>query len=516
VNALVPLPAVLPLLAAGLSLMLTRFPRAQRSISVVVLAGVLATAVALLVAADRDGTIAVQAGGWPVPVGITLVADRLSALLLTVSSAVTLVVLVYAIGQGVADESGGGADDERTPPSVFHPAYLVLTAGVALAFLSGDLFNLFVAFEVLLSASYVLLTLNGTPARIRAGMTYILVSLLSSLLFLAAVALVYAATGTVNFAQLAQRVPALPEGVRTALGLLLLVVFGIKAAVFPLSFWLPDSYPTAPAPVTAVFAGLLTKVGVYAIVRTQTLLFPRGDASVLLLMLALGTMVVGILGAIAQQDIKRMLSFTLVSHIGYMVFGVALFTVAGLAGAILYIVHHITVQTTLFLVSGLVERRAGTTSLRRLGGLAHSAPVVALLFFVPALSLAGIPPLSGFLAKLALLQAGLAAGGFWAHVVVVGAIAVSLLTLYAVAIAWSRAFWGGARAVVPDRDPDDRVDVATVRLPRVMVGATAAIVAFGVGITVVAGPLYALTMRAAADLHERTPYQREVLGDGAP
>ena len=222
---------------------------------------------------------------------------------------------------------------------------------------------------------------------------------------------------------------------------MLLIAFCIKAAVFPLSAWLPDSYPTAPAPVTAVFAGLLTKVGVYAIIRTQTLLFPGGALDDLLMWAGLATMVMGILGAVAQTDIRRMLSFTLVSHIGYMVFGIALGTAAGLAGAIFYVAHHIAIQTTLFLVAGLVERQGGSTSVDRLGGLAKRSPLLAVLFFVPAMNLAGIPPLSGFIGKLGLLEAGVADGSPLALTLVAGGVVTSLLTLLAVARVWTRAFW---------------------------------------------------------------------------
>src|SRR3546814_6038903 len=229
-------------------------------------------------------------------------------------------------------------------------------AGVSNAFLAGDLFNLFVSFEMLLFASYVLLTLGGTAARVRAGTIYVVVNMVSSSLFLIALAAVYAATGSLNFAQLALRLDDVEHGTALMLQLLLLTTFAIKAAVFPLSFWLPDSYPTAPAPVTAVFAGLLTKVGVYAILRVQVLLFPDSPLSNLLLWAALLTMVIGILGAIAQSDIKRMLSFTLVSHIGYMIFGIGLASEAGVSGAIFYVAHHITIQTALFLVVGLIEQ----------------------------------------------------------------------------------------------------------------------------------------------------------------
>jgi multicomponent Na+:H+ antiporter subunit D len=292
------------------------------------------------------------------------------------------------------------------------------------------------------------------------------------------------------------------------LQLLLLLAFGIKAAIFPLSAWLPDSYPTAPAPVTAVFAGLLTKVGVYAILRVQTLLFPGGRADDLLLWAALATMVIGILGAVAQNDIKRLLSFTLVSHIGYMIFGIALSSEVGTAAAIFYVVHHITVQTTLFLVVGLLERRGGSTSLDHLGGLAKIAPFLAVLFFVPAMNLAGVPPFSGFLGKVGLIQAGVVAGTPLAYALVVGSVVTSLLTLYALIKAWNKAFWQTAPETV---EP--------MRLPRGMVGSAAALVVLGVGLTVVAGPLYGYTERAAGDLRARLPYIEAVLtedgrGDG--
>ncbi|RKN49217.1 Na+/H+ antiporter subunit D [Micromonospora endolithica] len=495
-NALVPLPVVVPLLGAALALLLARWPALQRTVSVACLTATLVVAVTLLVQAYRYGPVVVHVGGWPTPVGIVLVADQLAALMLVVSSAVTLCVLLYSIGQGQS-ETG-----ESAPLTIFHPTYLVLTAGVTNAFLAGDLFNLFVGFEILLAASFVLITLGGTETRIRTGSTYVVVSILSSMLFLTAVGLVYAATGTLNMAQLTQRLDALPADVRLVLQLMLLLAFAIKAAVFPLSAWLPDSYPTAPAPVTAVFAGLLTKVGVYAIIRAETLLFPGGRADRILLVAAGLTMVVGILGAVAQSDMKRLFSFTLVSHIGYMIFGVALGTVAGLSGAIFYVVHHITIQTTLFLVAGLVEERAGSTDLRRLGGLARVAPLLGVLFFVPAMNLAGVPPFSGFLGKLGLLQAGVAAGGPLPGALVAAGTLTSLLTLYVASRVWNIAFWRAPRLATAE---------PVVRLPALMVGATVALVVLGLALTVVAGPLFDVTGDAAADLRDRRPYVRSVL-----
>ncbi|TNC47575.1 Na+/H+ antiporter subunit D [Mumia zhuanghuii] len=520
---LIPLPVVLALLGAGVCLALGQNARVQRVISFTTLSIIVAVAGVLLWAADRHGPQVVYVGGWPARMGIVLVADRLSALLLLVSAIVTLCVLAYSVGQGIIEF---GRD---TPLSVFYPTYLVLSAGVSNAFLSGDLFNLYVGFEVLLAASYVLITLGGTGPRVRAGTTYVVVSVLSSMVFLIAIAGVYAATGTVNMADLAVKLQEVPEGVRVVLQLMLLTAFSIKAAVFPLSAWLPDSYPTAPAPVTAVFAGLLTKVGVYAIMRVQTLLFPDSPLSDLLLWAALLTMFIGILGAVAQSDIKRMLSFTLVSHIGYMVFGVAVASDLGLAGAIFYIVHHITIQTTLFLVTGLIEIRGGSTSLEHLGGLAKAAPVLALMFFLPAMNLSGIPPFSGFLGKVALVQAGVDRAGWLTYLVVGVSIVTSLLTLYAIAKTWNRAFWR-PRTEEPDELTEsvpssgtksgapwgDTVAVTSVRsLPRAMVVPTLTLVSLGTALTFVAGPLFGITERAAEELRDRTPYIETVLDDGS-
>ncbi len=502
-SALVPLPVLLPLLGAALTLLMARSSSGQRLVSVVTLSGVLACAIGLMVLSARDGAQVVTVGAWPTGVGIALVADRLSSLMLATSAAVTLLVMLFSVGQGAAvDRAEDAPDSARIPVSIYHPTFLVLSAGVSIAFLAGDLFNLFVGFEVLLAASYVLLTLGGTSARVAAGTTYILVALASSFVFLAGVGLVYAATGTLAMADLPDRLAALPSPVALSLQLVLLVAFGIKAAIFPLSAWLPDSYPTAPAPVTAIFAGLLTKVGVYAIFRTQTLLFPTERSEALtdvLLVLALGTMVVGALGAIVQSDFKRVLSFTLVSHIGYMLFGIALGSELALTGAIFYVVHHIVVQTALFLISGLIEVRAGTTSIERLGGLASALPWLGVLYLIPALNLAGIPPFSGFVGKVVLLRAGVDDGGTLVWVLVVGAVVTSFLTLLAMARVWAKAFWSGR---APDEPRPARVGAPTLtrRLPAGVVVPTLGAVAATLVLTIGAGPLYAYSAAAATDV----------------
>ncbi|GAA2286548.1 Na+/H+ antiporter subunit D [Streptomyces ruber] len=522
-TALLSLPVLLPALGAGLSLLGMR-RTLTRALSTGVLAGVVACGAALLVLADRDGPQALHAGGWPAPLGITLVADRLSALLLTVSALVALAVLVFAIGQGTAEE-------RHRSPAVFHPAYLVLVMGVGLAFLAGDLFNLFVAFEVMLAASYVLITLNADENRIRAGMTYTIVSLTSSLLFVSLIALVYAATGTVTLAQLGPRLAELPDGLRSAFALLLLAVIGIKAAIVPFHFWLPDSYPTAPAPITAVLAALLTKVGVYVLLRTQTLLFPRSGVWTLLACVAIITMIVGILGAIAQDDINRLLSFTLVSHIGFMLFGLALFDTAGLTGTILYVVHHIVVQAALFLVAGLVVGRTGTAALHRMAERPSPGPLVVVLFALPALSLSGIPPFSGFVAKLALLRAGAAEGSPAAWALAAAALLTSLLTLYAMTRVATSAFTGRQTDGPADRRADHRpgrragheeaqepssappdTRHGRPRGSRSMLAAAAGMTATGVVIALCAGPLARVGERAAGDLLRPDAYRSAVLG----
>ena len=493
-NALVPLVVLVPLIAAATALVFGRRHRAQRIISILALSVVLAISLALLYLVDTGGPVVVEVGGWEAPFGIVLVVDRLAALMLVVSSIVLLAVLVFSVGQGLAD------GDEETPVSIYYPAYLILATGVFNAFIAGDLFNLYVGFEILLVASYVLITLGGTESRIRAGTTYIVVSLISSIFFLASIAMIYGAVGTVNIAQISVRMAEIPLDVQVLLHVMLLLGFGIKAAVFPLSFWLPDSYPTAPAPVTAVFAGLLTKVGVYAIIRTETVIFPGPELNPVLLVVALLTMVVGVLGAVAQADIKRILSFTLVSHIGYMILGVALGTAAGTSAAIYYIVHHIVVQTTLFLATGLIERKGSTTSIRRLGGMLATAPLIAVLFFVPALNLGGIPPFSGFIGKVALFEASAAEGSILSYTLIGAGALVSLLTLYALIRVWNMVFWRPAEdAEAPDAD-DLRSASPSRSIPPLMIVATAGMVVVSLALTVFAGPLYDISTRAGEGL----------------
>lgn len=517
-NAILPLVVLLPLAGAAVALVLGRFRRAQIAVSTLTLTAVLVLAVILLAHVDTHGTVVVQVGGWDAPFGIVLVADRLAVIMVLISALMLLGVLIFAVGQGIAD------GDRETPVSIFHPTYLILAAGVFGAFVAGDLFNMYVSFEMLLAASYVLLTLAGTGARIRAGVTYIIVSLTSSLIFLAAIALIYAATGTVTIALIAERVRDLPADVQLILCVALLTAFCVKAAVFPMSFWLPDSYPTAPAPVTAVFAGLLTKVGVYAIIRTDTVLFTDVDIDIPLMVIAALTLIIGVLGALAQADIKRLLSFTLVSHIGYMIFGISIGSTAALAATIFYIIHHITVQTTLFLATGLVERVGGTTSINRLGGILRASPLVSVLFFIGAMNLGGIPPFSGFLGKVGLFQAGAELGTALSYALIAAGALTSLLTLYALVRVWNMAFWRSSADVAGYSSPlldslaegpeDEGETVRSKRVPALMVAATTGMVVLTIGLTVFAGPLFEIASRAAANTGNESTYVESVFPGG--
>jgi multicomponent Na+:H+ antiporter subunit D len=513
-DVLAPLVLGLPLIGAALALVAHTRIMIQRLISVGTVTALLGVSVALLMHVEAHGPAAVEVGAWPAPLGIMLVADMLSMLLITIAMVTVLAVLVFAIGH----------IDRAVERRFFHPLYLVLAAGVGASFITGDLFNLFVAFEVMLIASYVLLTIAGGRDTIRPAMTYVVVNLLASTLFISSVGLLYAATGTVNIADLAVKVAELDPQLQLAFSLLFLVVFGIKAGIFPLFFWLPDSYPTAPSAITAVFAGLLTKVGVYAIIRSQTIVFAAQETPRTLLLTVAGlTMIIGVLGAIAQEEMKRILSFHIISQIGYMIFGIGIATVAGLAGGILYMIHHIPVKTALFLVAGMIQKATGTNELRDLGGLVRRMPLAAVLFMIPALSLAGLPPFSGFFAKLSLAQAGFTAE-YW---VITGvALGGGILTLFSMTKVWAGVFWGEAPEIRPAEvdaaaAPSDgavavamrpRTDVAArLRVPAMVNAGTIGLVAVTLAIAVAAEPLYDLSVRAAEGLLDPTAYIEAVL-----
>src|SRR5687767_11288035 len=491
------LPIVVPLMTAIALQLLPRRPGLLRGVAFAGALVILGLAVVLFARVQSEGIQVTRIGSWPAPFGITLVADLFSAL---------LVMMVGIIGAAVTGSSFSGVDPRREALG-YHALIHLLLMGVSGAFLTGDIFNLYVWFEVTLISSFVLMSLHRTRAQLHAAFIYVALNLLASAFLLTAIGLLYGQAGTLNLADLARtwperRTPALDA----ALSMLFLTAFGIKAGLFPLFFWLPASYHTPPAAVGALLAGLLTKVGVYAMIRVFTLLFPDPNASVYTVLLALSaiTMVVGLIGALAQRDFRRVLSFNLVGHIGFTTVGLALWTPAALGGSILYVLHHMLVISTLFLVSGLLLRRRRTTDLQALGGMYRAQPFVACLALVPLFSLAGVPPLSGFLAKLAVVRPMI---GQQQYALAAIALTVSLLTVLSMARVWEEAFWKRATDHAPE-------PVHQPRLGGAILAPVALLVSLTIGFSVAAGPVYGLATRAAQQLLDRDGYVRAVLGEG--
>ena len=494
-NALLVMPIILPLAAAIASLLAWRRRRFQSVLSIVGTVLLLIGSLALLQEVWRHGVQATQVGDWPAPFGVTLVADMFSAIMVVLSGLMGLMVAVYSLA----------GMDERRKAFGYYPLFFVLLMGVNGAFLTGDLFNLYVWFEVMLIASFVLMVLGGTRAQLEGGFKYVTLNLMASALFLSAVGILYGTAGTLNMADLSQRLSETSQpGLVTTLGVLFLAAFGIKAAVFPFFFWLPASYHTPPTPISAIFAGLLTKVGVYALIRCFTLLFVQdvGYTHTLLMVIAGFTMVTGVLGAAAQNDFRRLLSFHIVSQIGYMIMGLALWSPLALAGAVFYILHNIIAKTNLFLIAGVVRRLYGTEYLKELGGLYRTRPLFSLLFLVPALGLAGLPPLSGFWAKFTLVQAGLEAKQY---VIVAVALGVSLLTLYSMTKIWAQVFWKDPPRSIEEAQLE-RADWVSFLIPIVVLAT----------LTMAAGlafePMFQLSMRASEQLLNPAEYVHAVMG----
>jgi len=502
-NVWLVLPVLIPMLTGIVTLLWQRPRGLQRWASVVGATSLLVTALGLLARVWHEGILTTQLGNWPPPYGIILVADLLSAIMVTLTGVIGLACALYALASlDPARERFG-----------YHSLYHFLLMGVCGAFLTGDLFNLYVWFEVMLMASFVLLALGGERGQMTGAIKYVTLNLLSTALFLTALGLLYGVAGTLNMADLARKIAALDEpqplGVVTTLAMLFLAAFGIKAAAFPLFFWLPASYHTPPVVVTAVFAGLLTKVGMYALIRLFTLIFVHdvGYTHTLILIIAGLTMVTGVLGAVAQYEFRRLLSFHIISQIGYLLMGLGLFSPLALAGAVFFTFHVSVAKTALFLVSGVTERLRGTYDLKDLGGLYRTHPGLAVLFLISAMSLAGMPPLSGFFAKLSLVQAGLALGQYS---IVAVALGVSLLTLFSMLKIWNEAFWKSPPlpTLMPGEEGSGGQD-ARLSLRLLPIGLLATVsIALGLG----AGPLFALALRAGEQLLNPAAYIQAVLG----
>ncbi len=503
------LPIVLPLMTGAALLLLER--RAARLlpwISIGSALGGLLVAVTLLMQAQSGVVQAYLLGNWAASFGIALALDRLAAMLLLLTAMVGLVALLYA--------SGGDAARGRH----FHSLMQFQLMGLNGAFLTADLFNLFVFFEVLLMASYGLLLHGGGAARLRAATHYVSFNLAGSALFLIAVSLLYGLTGTLNMADLAQRVPQVAAD-RTQLvqsaALLLIVVFGIKAALLPLYFWLPATYGAATGSVAAMFA-IMTKVGVYAILRVTTLIFGESGgvaahiASPWLQALALGTLLLGAVGALAAQNLRALIGNAVIASAGTLLLAVGLGRADTVAAGLFYLVDSTLVVAALFLLADRIRLARGVTADQLVAGNLGAARIsLSLLFFVFAAALAGLPPLSGFLGKAMLLQA--AGQTAWAGSIVAVVLASSFLMLVALSRAGSVLFWLPATATASSTmSVPTNVTVAASGWHLGQRAAVAGLLLLIICCAVFAGPLSRLTAATAEQLFERNAYLQAVLG----
>jgi len=430
VSALVVTPVLVPLATVVLTTLTNRRPALQQALSLAGVLAFLACAVALVFLAAADQPARTAFGSWVAPYGIEFHLDRIGASLVLITALMGTASLLFL------------ASDADPGPR--HPLLLPLVhgvlAGVGGAFSTADLFNLYVWFEVMLICALGLFALGGRLDQLDATFKYLVLNLLGTLLLLIAVGAIYGATGHLNFGALSAAASGMPPALATVLLAALLLAFLIKAGSFPVYAWLPASYHTLPAPILALFAGLLTKVGVYAVLRIVGDVFAPAPGIIMeaLGWIAAATMILGVLGAAYHWDMRRILAFHIVSQIGYILLAVALASEAGNAATLFYTLHHIIVKANLFLIAAMIWRLTGSYDLRRIGGLYKLRPLLGVLFLVPALSLVGIPPLSGFWAKLIVLQEALAQGRYaWTAV----ALAVSVLTLYSMVKIWMQAFW---------------------------------------------------------------------------
>ncbi|MCC5929600.1 MAG: Na+/H+ antiporter subunit D [Cyclobacteriaceae bacterium] len=427
---LIILPVLFQLFSAVVLLFMWNSTPRQKITSVLLSLVSLAISAYIFANVYQTGIISTQAGSWKAPFGITFVADLFSSTMVLISSVAGLAVSVFSTATIGKNRLRFG----------YFPVLHFLIMGLNGAFLTGDIFNLYVWFEIIIIASFVLITIGGEKDQLEGAMKYVTMNLLASSIFLTAIAMLYGLTGSLNMADLSLRVAEVQNrGLVNVTAMLFFVGFGIKSAIFPLYFWLPASYHTPPFAVSAIFGGLLTKVGVYAMLRIFTLVFEM-DAflSNLILVIAILTMLTGGLGALIQNNIRRMLAYLIICHIGFMIAGLGMSTTLSFSGALYYLIHDIVVKTNIFLVAGLIFAICGTENLKMAGGLYASHPKLSLLMAIPLFSLAGIPPLSGFWPKLTLIKASFVQEDY---VVFTFILLASFVTLFVLARLWAEVFW---------------------------------------------------------------------------
>lgn len=443
--------------------------------------------------------LVMHSGNWKPPFGITFVADTFSA---------SLVVLTALVGLSVGIFSVSGLSTNRIKFGYF-PMLHFLLMGLMGAFLTGDIFNLYVWFEIVIISSFVLLTLGGKKVQMEGAIKYVTMNMLASVIFLTAIGILYGITGSLNMADLARIVPTIEnQGLVSVTALLFLVGFGIKSAVFPLYFWLPSSYHTPPSAIAAIFGGLLTKMGVYALIRIFTLIF-KPDAFILstFIFIAIATMITGAFGTINKSSIRKIFSYLIVCHIGYLIAGLGIYTEAAIAGVLFYMFHDIVVKSNLFLVSGVLYKIRGSTDMRRLGGFYRDYPKLSFLMAIVLFSLVGIPPLSGFWPKIQLFQEAFGQQQYGLLIVLIFA---SFITLYVIARLWTEVFWKDSpkslEHVENDFEKMENGKKVFLVLPIVVLAAASLFMGLG------AEKMYIVVEKISKELLDNSAYIRAVLG----
>ncbi|NHE59738.1 proton-conducting transporter transmembrane domain-containing protein [Cyclobacterium plantarum] len=499
-NPYIVLPVIFQLFVAVVLMFSWNRKNLQKLISVIGSLIALLISLLLLLKVNQEGIQAMQAGGWVAPFGITFVADTFSALLVLLTAIAGLAVSVFSVGS---------IRNARIKFGYF-PILHLLIMGLSGAFLTGDIFNLYVWFEIIIISSFVLLTIGGEKAQIEGAIKYVTMNLLASVIFLTAIAILYGLTGSLNMADLSIQVAAVENrGLVNVTAILFLIGFGIKSAVFPLYFWLPASYHTPPPAISAIFGGLLTKVGVYALLRVFTLIFiPDEFLTWVISIMAMLTILTGGLGALIQNNMRKVFSYLIICHIGFMLAGLGIYSTIAIAGAVFYLVHDIMVKTNLFMVSGLIFKFKGTYSMRLLGGFYKEQPLLSLLMAIPLFSLVGIPPLSGFWGKLLLIKGAIASSNI---LMIAFIILGSFLTLFIIAKLWAAVFWKDG-AELPRKKHIKYFEELKPLKKKAMIGSIAFLSVISLGIGFGAEWIMRLSMTIAENLMDPAPYIQAVLG----
>lgn len=423
-------PILTHMITAVILLLFWQRTRVQRIISVIGNSIAFIMCVRLFYATQEHGFLILNAGNWAAPFGITFVSDSFSSVMVILTALVSLAVGIY---------STAALNPSRIKYGYFF-LFHFLIMGLLGAFLTGDIFNLYVWFEIVIISSFVLLTIGGKKMQMEGAIKYVTLNILASTIFLTAIGILYGITGTLNMADLSLKISAIENrGLVSVTGLLFFAGFGIKSAIFPLYFWLPSAYHTPPSAIAALFGGLLTKMGVYAMIRVFTLIFRPDDFTLtVFVVIAIMTLITGALGTINKRSVRRILSYLIVCHIGYMIAGIGIYTELAFVGVIFYMIHDVIVKSNLLMITGIIQKIRETIDMHRLGGLYKDYPKLSLIIAIAMFSLVGIPPLSGFWPKIMLFGESLKAEQY----VLFGAIILaSFVTLFVIARMWSEVFW---------------------------------------------------------------------------